>query len=209
MRQTPEKWIATYEARTPRELAEAYGQWACEYDRDTCQGMGYVGPTVAAGLLGKHLRSRCARILDAGCGTGLVGQAMHRMGYRHLDATDLSQDMLDQAESKDVYNALFMADMNKGYDIPANTYDATICVGAFTYAHIGPEGFDELARVTKPGGFICFSLREGAYQEYGYRDRLLDMEAAEVLELTEMVDTDYLTKKNVSAKYCICEVLKN
>ena len=207
MRQTPEKWVATYEARTSQDLMDAYGEWACEYDRDTCQGMGYVGPAVAAGLLDKHLGARCARILDAGCGTGLVGQAMHRMGYNRIDATDLSRDMLGQAESKNVYDAVFRADMSQGYDIPANTYDASICVGAFTYAHVGPEGFDELARVTKPGGYICFSLRDGAYQEYGYRDRLLDLEAAEILELREMVDADYLTKEDVSAKYCICEVL--
>ncbi|WP_419787432.1 class I SAM-dependent DNA methyltransferase [Pseudodesulfovibrio sp.] len=207
MQETPEIWIATYEAKTPEELSEAYRLWACDYDHDTCEGMGYVGPKVAADLLDRHLDSCKAKVLDAGCGTGLVGKSLNQMGYERLHAMDISKDMLAEAENKDVYDKLFQADMSRNLHIAADSYDATICVGAFTYAHVGPEAFDELARITRPGGYICFSLRDGAYQEYGYRQRLLALEENNVLELKEMLDTDYLSKEDVSAKYCICEVL--
>ncbi len=208
MRQTPKKWTATYEATTTEELAKAYGCWASDYDRDTCEGMGYVGPTMAAGLLDRYLDSNNAKILDAGCGTGLVGAAMGDMGYQRIEAMDYSRDMLREAERKEVYDNLFQADMNTKLPLPPNSYDATICVGTFTYAHVGPDAFDELVRITRPGGYICFTVRDGAYQKYGYRRRMLDLEAEKAFELKEMLDADYLQKEDVTAKYCLYEVLE-
>lgn len=207
MQQTPEKWVATYEAKTPEQLVDAYRCWADEYDKDTCDGMGYVGPNVAASLLDRYLESPKSKVLDAGCGTGLVGEVMTKMGYGRLDAMDFSRDMLDVAKEKDVYEKVFHADMNEDLRLPDNSYDATICVGTFTYAHVGPDAFDELVRITRPGGYICFTVRDGAYQKYGYRKRMLDLEAGSAFQLMEMVDTDYLRKEDVTAKYCIYEVL--
>ncbi len=209
MKETPELWIATYEAETAEELAEAYKYWAGDYDRDTLGTMGYVGPHVAAAMLDSHLESRSCRVLDAGCGTGLVGQHLNRMGYKNVDAMDYSTDMLSEAGKKGVYRELFQEDMNKDLDIPDDTYDATICVGTFTYAHVGPHAFDELIRVTRPGGHICFSIRDGAYQEYGYRNKMLEMEACSKWMLEEMREEEYLVKENVIAKFCTYKVLSN
>ncbi len=209
MSQTPQLWVATYEAQTDDELASAYGKWASLYDRDTCDVMGYVGPEVAASMLDKHLDSKDCQVLDAGCGTGLVGEILHQMGYDQIDAMDFSEDMLTEAEKKAVYNRLLQADMNETLDIPDNTYDATICVGTFTYAHVGPDAFDELVRVTRPGGHICFTIRDGAYQEYGYRNKMIELEAKNDWHLEELKETDYLIKENVTAKFCTYRVLKN
>jgi len=207
MKETPELWTATYEAETAEELAEAYKNWAGEYDRDTLNTMGYVGPHMAAAMIDNHLDSKACRLLDAGCGTGLVGEHLNRMGYQNVDAMDYSNDMLSEAERKGVYKRLFRENMNEALNIPDDSYDATICVGTFTYAHVGPHAFDELVRVTRPGGHICFTIRDGAYQEYGYRSKMLEMEANEKWELQELRETDYLVKENVSAKVFTYKVL--
>jgi predicted TPR repeat methyltransferase len=204
---TPELWIATYEAETSEELADAYQKWAGDYDTDTVDGMGYVGPITAASMLNHYLGSKDARVLDAGCGTGLVGEILQEMGYANVDAMDYSCDMLREAEKKDVYNACFEEDMNRDLALPDNSYDATICVGTFTYAHVGPDAFEELVRVTKPGGHITFTIRDGAYQEYGYRDKMLELEAENIWRLQEMREKDYLVKENVTAKFCTYQVL--
>lgn len=209
MKSTPELWKATYEAETPDELNEAYSHWAGDYDRDTCQVMGYVGPQVAARILDDHLGSKNARVLDAGCGTGLVGEALKAMGYERIEAMDYSPDMLQEAEKKAVYNSVFHADMNRRLDLPSNAYDATICVGTFTYAHVGPQAFDELVRVTRPGGVICFTIRDGAYQDYGYRDKMLQLEAENTWRLQEMRQEDYLVNEEVTARVCVYQVNKN
>ena len=207
MSRTPEIWKATYEATTPEELAEAYKAWAPLYDTDTTDRMGYVGPEYAARMLDELLESRKSRIMDAGCGTGLVGKALSDKGYTRLTAVDYSRDMLCQAEEKGCYRELVQADMNKPFDVPDNTYDAAICVGTFTYAHVGPHAFDELVRVTKPEGFVCFTVRDGAYQEYGYRRKMVELERENAWELQQMVNEDYLIKEDVTAKFCTYKVL--
>ena len=209
MKQTPKLWEATYEAKTSEELAEAYRLWADRYDQDTLDVMGYVGPEVAARMLDTHLDSKDCRVLDAGCGTGLVGEVLNRMGYENLDAMDFSGDMLSEAEKKAVYNRLLQEDMNRTLNIPDDTYDATICVGTFTYAHVGPEAFEELVRVTRPEGHICFTVRDGAYQDYRYRNKMLEMEACSAWQLQELREDDYLIKEKVSARFCTYKVLSN
>jgi predicted TPR repeat methyltransferase len=207
MKQTPALWEATYEAKTSKDLAEAYRNWASLYDRDTVQVMGYVGPQTAADMLDAFLDSKEARVLDAGCGTGLVGEALHERGYKRIDAMDYSSDMLDEARKKEVYNRLFRGDLNGKLSVSDDSYDATICVGTFTYAHVGPHAFAELIRVTRPGGYICFTIRDGAYQEYNYREKMLEMEACAIWELQELREEEYLTNEEVTAKFCIYKVL--
>ena len=209
MKETPQLWLATYEAETSEDLAEAYRKWAGLYDRDTIGAMGYVGPKAAASMLDTYLDSKNSRVLDAGCGTGLVGEVLCKMGYENIDAMDFSSDMLDEAAKKNVYSRLLQADMNQRLEIEDDAYDATICVGTFTYAHVGPHAFDELVRVTRPGGHICFTIRDGAYQKYGYRDKMLEMEACTQWELQELQEKDYLVKENVTAKFCTYKVLTN
>ncbi len=200
-------WKATYDAETQDQLNEAYKHWATEYDRDTVQGMGYVGPVTACKMLDTYLESPKSRVLDAGCGTGLVGEILARHGYGQLDAIDISQDMLEVAKEKDVYGKLIQADMNEPLKkFKDDTYDASICVGTFTYAHVGPDAFDELIRITKPGGYVCFTIRDGAYQEYGYRQRMHELEATNQWELLEMAKQDYLVKEGVTAKFCVYRV---
>lgn len=209
MESTPELWKATYEAETPEELNKAYKDWACEYDHDTCDVMGYVGPKVAAQILDNHLATKDAKVLDAGCGTGLVGEVLKTMGYRNIEAMDYSPDMLTEAEKKAVYTNVFQADMNERLQVPSDAYDATICVGTFTYAHVGPTAFEELVRVTRPGGYICFTIRDGAYEEYGYRDKMLQLEADNRWKLQEMRQDDYLKNEDVLARFCLYEVTNN
>lgn len=208
MKQTPKLWEATYEAETLDELASAYGKWAGLYDKDTVEVMGYVGPQLAAAMLDNHLAGKSCRVLDAGCGTGLVGEVLNDLGYENVDAMDYSKDMLDVAQKKDIYNKLFQDDMSRKLKIPDDSYDATICVGTFTFAHVGPDAFEELLRVTKPGGHICFTIRDGAYEEYGYRNKMLDLEADARWELEEMREADYLVREEVSAKFCTYRVLE-
>ncbi len=208
IQETPELWKATYKATTSDELLQAYSKWAHLYDKDTLEVMGYVGPKVAANMLDFHLESADSRVLDAGCGTGLVGEILDQLGYANVDAMDFSADMLCEAEKKEIYTKLYQEDMNGRLNIADNCYDATICVGTFTFAHVGPHAFDELVRITKPGGHICFTIRDGAYQEYGYREKMLEMEATKCWQLQELREEDYLVKENVTAKFITYQVLQ-
>lgn len=208
MSESQHLWQKTYEADTPEKLSKAYEKWAPMYEHDTINRMGYVAPGMASRLLDNYLESQESSIMDAGCGTGLVGKELAELGYSRLEAMDYCERMLAEAEKKNIYGKMLQVDMNRRLEISDNSYDATICVGAFTYAHLSPDAFNELARITRPQGFVCFTVRDGAYQEYGYRARMLELEEKGAWELQQMVHDPYLVDEQITAKFCLYKVLE-
>jgi len=196
-----------YTAKDHEELMDAYKDWAGEYENDTVGRFGYVAHIVSADALDKALEDRDAFILDAGCGTGLVGEELVKRGYRKMDALDYSKEMLDEAELKNIYRTHIQADLSHPLDIPDNRYDAVVCTGTFTYGHVKAHAFDELIRITKPEGMICFTIRQGAYEDYGYRQRMITLEQEKAWELVGMHDADYLQNEDVTCKLCTYRVL--
>ncbi|GHC21522.1 MULTISPECIES: class I SAM-dependent DNA methyltransferase [Aidingimonas] len=196
-----------YTADDHEQLRDAYKAWATDYDSDLAE-LGYVAHITSAEALDQALGGNHeAVILDAGSGTGLVGEELVKRGYRTLDALDYSWEMLDEAASKNIYRSLLQANMTMRLPLEDNAYDAVICTGTFTYGHITADGFDELVRVTRPGGVITFTVREGAYEEYGYRARMLDLEIKEAWELVSFYDTPYQIEEGNVCKMCTYRVL--
>jgi len=196
-----------YTAKNHTELMDAYKDWAANYDDDTVGSFGYVAHIATAKALDNQVDDKDLRVLDAGCGTGLVGEVLQEMGYSNMDALDYSREMLEEARDKKIYREHMQADLSKPLDIPDNAYDAIVCTGTFTYGHVDASAFNELVRITKPEGLIVFTVRDGAYQDYGYRKRMIDLERADAWELLSMYDEDYLRKENVTCKMCVYKVL--
>ena len=155
-------------AASADELASAYGDWATSYDDDLTGEMGYRAHTTVARTLRDVLEPDGARVLDAGCGTGLVGVELARLGYDDIDGVDYSPDMLAEADKKEVYTRLEEVDLTDELDLPSDHYDAVTCVGTFTLGHVGPSALGELIRVTRPGGHLCFSVRDEAWERDDY-----------------------------------------
>lgn len=197
-----------YTAKNHEQLMDAYKDWASDYDTDTVERFGYVAHVASAEALDNVLETHAAFILDAGCGTGLVGEELVKRGYTKMDALDYSKEMLDEAARKNIYQHHIQADLSKPLDIDNNLYDAIVCTGTFTYGHVKAHAFDELIRITKPGGIISFTIREGAYEDYGYRQRMIALEQENSWELLSMVDTDYLQNEGITCKMCTYKVTK-
>lgn len=195
-----------YTAEDHEQLMDAYRAWAADYDHDLAN-LGYVAHITSAKALDQALGGEHgAVILDAGSGTGLVGEELAKLGYRTMDALDYSQDMLDQAAEKNIYRALLQADMTRPLPLKDNAYDAVVCTGTFTYGHITGDAFSELIRVTRPDGVIVFTVREGAYEEYGYRAKMLELEVNGDWELLSFYDTPYQIEEGNTCKMCTYRV---
>lgn len=195
-----------YSAANHQELMSAYDDWAEQYERDTVGAFGYVAHIATAKALADVVSDTNSLILDAGCGTGLVGEQLVALGYVNLEALDYSTEMLKEAEAKKIYSRHMQADLSRPLDISDNTYDAIVCTGTFTYGHVTPDSFDELIRITKPGGTICFTVREGAYEDHDYGERLEKLEADGMWRLLSASDTDCMKEENVSCKLCVYRV---
>lgn len=179
------RWV--YSSTSNQELEDRYDRWASEYDRDLAEDFGWVSPSVTAEVLAAHVPTE-ARILDAGAGTGLVGEALGRLGYQDLHAIDISEGMLEQARRKGVYRDFRQMALGEELGYDSDYFDAVISVGVFTEGHAPPEGFDELIRITKPEGFIVFSLRVDLYEEGGFKEYLEGLEAGGKWKLVELSD---------------------
>lgn len=188
------------------QLADAYKEWADQYDHDLLQEMDYVAPDHASKLLLSFLKDKNADIMDIGCGTGIVGEKLYAQGFDNLSGLDYSRHMLDKAEKKQVYQDLFQADLLQPLDIKNDRYDAIISVGTFTCGHVGPEALGELVRITKPGGYVCLTIREQAWEEDNYRATMDNMVEAGAWTPRDERTTEYIRQEGTNCKICLYQV---
>jgi len=128
-------------------------------------------------MTARHLHDRASPILDAGAGTGRVGELLAILGYSHLVALDLSDAMLAKARERSVYGELHQCALGDPLVFADGTFVAVVAAGVFTAGHAPPASFDELLRVTRPGGSLIFTLATSAYERGGFRDKLCALEA--------------------------------
>jgi len=168
-----------------QELEERYDQWAKDYDADLKQEFEWQGPQRAAEIFVKHV-PKGAKILDAGAGTGLVGRALFALGYRNLIAMDLSRGMLEEARTTKVYIELHQMVMGGPLNFPTDSFGAVVSVGVLTLGHAPASSFDELIRVTCPGGYIIFTLLPEVYENNGFREKQSALESSGKWKLVEV-----------------------
>jgi predicted TPR repeat methyltransferase len=162
----------------PQNVKRYYADWARSYDRDV-GAADYSGPVIAARLLCEYLRDRDARILDAGCGTGLVGAELRALGFDPIDGFDLSPEMAELSIATGAYRHVAgdIDIMHATRDYPFANYDALLCVGVFTLGHAPPRALDVLLQLLRGGGLLLASTRSHYYEQTDFQrqvDRLLE-----------------------------------
>ena len=188
------------------ELEELYKVWADNYDHDVVEVIGYVGHFITSELLIKYIDNSKAKILDAGCGTGLVGEVLHERKFKNIVGIDFSQTMLDQALKKNVYQSLALSDLTEKLAFKDNTFDAIVSAGTFTCGHVGPEAFSELIRVTKTGGYISFTVRDQEWNRLPYEKTIRELEEKNLWLCMESFITDYNIAEGVTCQLCLYKV---
>lgn len=189
-------------------IREFYEGWSKNYDTDLLLSMGYVAPEITAEALCKHVADT-ALILDAGCGTGLVGvELLRRKPGLTIDGIDLTPAMLEESRRKGAYRKLDIADMEGPlHEIEDESYDGVVSAGVFTNGHVGPEGLDELIRVARPGAPIVLTVRDSAWEADGFRARIEELEAEGKTKTVEITHSPYHTKEDVFCQLVVLEVV--
>jgi SAM-dependent methyltransferase len=113
--------------------------------------------------------------LDAGCGTGLVGEALAILGYTNIVGIDISPAMIKHAENLQAYDRLYEHDLGRPIPESDNSFAAVTCFGSLGPGHAPPECLNEFIRVTRPGGFVIFNVRPDTYEEQGLRRKIEDL----------------------------------
>jgi len=197
--------LGVYKSQNEDELIGAYKDWALVYDKDNDDLLGTVSQPNSVKIFHEYLKDTKLKIIDVGCGTGLVGLELKNLGFSNFDGIDISQEMIDIAQDRG-YNSLFLGNLNKSLPIGSNSYDAALCVGVFTHGHVGPERFSELVRVVKPEGIICFTINENVYESQGFDIAIKHLESINIWKVLNIRKYDYMVKKNVKGIYCVVKV---
>jgi SAM-dependent methyltransferase len=197
--------LGVYKSQNEDELIGAYKDWALLYDKDNDDVLGTVSQPNSVKIFHEYLKDSKLKIIDVGCGTGLVGLELKNLGFSNFDGIDLSQEMIDIAQVRG-YNSLFLGNLNKLLPIGSNSYDAALCVGVFTHGHVGPERFSELVRIVKPAGIICFTINENVYESQGFDIAIKHLESINIWKVLDIRKHDYMVKKNVKGIYCVVKV---
>ena len=200
--------IPIYKLKTTDEVMKYYDEWGDKdkYNKDMVD-WNYTGPKETAETFNKYEKNKDTLIFDAGCGTGLVGIELKKLGFSKFYGADLSQKLLDLVPSG-IYQSLEKVDLNKRINHDDNSFDAVMCVGTFTFGHVKPPALDEFIRITKNSGFICFTINEGIHEEYGFDKKIDQLNKENKWKELEFFKSNYIASKDVNAWLGLYEVIK-
>jgi predicted TPR repeat methyltransferase len=135
------------------QLEKLYAERSQGWDREK----DYRGHMLVAGALRALATRPGLDILDAGCGTGLVGPLVRDLAAR-LDGVDFSAAMLERAREKRAYDNLYQNEIVSFMAAGANGYDAI--TSAATLIHFGDLApvFEAAAGALKDDGLFVFTL---------------------------------------------------
>ena len=195
----------------PQTLSRYYEDWTPQYDDDV-QNIEYRGPEMISDLLMKSINHYLAdrkefSVLDAGCGTGLVGRALTgKADGLALDGSDLSHTMVAEAAKTGAYGMLSGGvDLNQGLrEFSENSFDATVSCGVFTPGHVRPHAVEGLLRVTRPGGIVVVSTRRRYLTETDFEARLETLAEDGKIEILEHHAGPYVVDED--AEYWVLAV---
>lgn len=144
-------------------VVRLFDHYADQFDHHLQHELGYRAPFDIVRLLDQHVPEQHAwRVVDLGCGTGLVAEALAGRA-QSLVGVDLSEKMLSQARARGDYTQLACADvqehLRQAEDASADTVIAT---DVFIYVGKVDEVVAQVHRVLSPGGLFAFTVEDMA-----------------------------------------------
>ena len=161
-----------YNLQTAEDNINYYKDFAQSYDDGFADALGYQSPAIVAKVFKAAATPADAPIADIGCGTGLTAQALNAPKTT-IDGFDISDEMLDKARKKNIYRALYNADLTQPHDQYFEQYGALISSGTFTLGHLGPKDLARLLRILKPNGLVCVTVNTAHFRDQEF-DVVLD-----------------------------------
>jgi ubiquinone/menaquinone biosynthesis C-methylase UbiE len=99
-----------------------------------------------------------ARVLDVGCGTGvLLGRLLGRSPFREVAGVDLSPGMVAQARRRLPASVRLLVGDAEALPFAPASFDVVVSASSFHYWPAPVRGLEELRRVLRPGGHLILT----------------------------------------------------
>ena len=169
----------------PAETKALYRDWAETYDGTMMDGLAYVSPMKIAALLAEHVTDRDTRVLDVGCGTGLLATFLGEQGFGRIDGLDYSAEMLAVAQAKGRTGQSFLRDLNEPLNMDGERFGAMASTGTFTHGHVGGGCLPGLFELLEQGGLLVCTVHQDVWDAGGFGETLAQLEDAGAVEIVE------------------------
>ena len=206
---TPEQMLArAYALRgdDPDETLKLYADWAETYDQTMLDGLAYHSPQQLAALAAVTEERRNVRVLDVGCGTGLLASSLRAHGFNRIDGLDYSAPMLSVARREGRIDKAFLRDLNESLRMGTKCYDILASTGTFTHGHVRAECLPELLSLLVPGGHLICTVHRDVYDEGGFGAALQALNDARIAAVRSLTaDCLFADEKEPSGWYVVVE----
>ncbi|MEJ6398949.1 class I SAM-dependent DNA methyltransferase [Yoonia sp. 208BN28-4] len=157
----PQLWTR----RPVQDTIDVYADWAESYERDVV-ARGYRTPDrIAAALV--TLANPKDPMLDFGCGTGLAAVSLHNAGFSTLDGTDVTPEMLAQAQAAGLYRKTWLSDPGE-LSFGRGAYPVIVAAGVISLGAAPPDLLGPLVAKLTTGQLLAFSYNEPTLSDEGY-----------------------------------------
>ncbi len=152
-------------AAPPLFVANLFDGYAEKFDQHLVNGLNYQTPQAAVDAVRKLLDGSALDILDLGCGTGLCGPLLRPLA-KTLIGVDLSQNMLNKAAERKLYDELVCAEAAQYLQTCKTDFDLVIATDVFVYIGDLNAVFAGARRALGPAGFFVFSVERGEEMDF-------------------------------------------
>lgn len=152
----------SYNNAPPRwSIIRLFDNYAANFDAHLTKTLEYNTPYDLTEFVYSNsiLTEPIKKVLDLGCGTGLLGQALtSKFSIEHLTGVDLSAKMLEKSKSKSIYNELYNIDLLDYLQNAQDSYDLIAATDVFIYVGDLDAVMRQVHQRLKPGGYFAFSV---------------------------------------------------
>lgn len=151
----------TVSASYAREL---FNQYADSFDTHLIEHLHYRTPEILTEAIARLRPGTVSlgRVLDLGCGTGLMGAALRaRFAVGHLTGVDISGAMLARLREKGGYDEAVEAEVHDFLERGEGQYDLIAAADVLVYLGALDAFMSAAGRALAPGGVIALSVEQG------------------------------------------------
>lgn len=178
---------SAYALESADDSLALYHRWADRYEHDMTERLGYCYPLQVALRYAEMANVDDGPIVDVGCGTGLVGEALSAIGSWPIDGLDISEAMLAMASRKGCYRHLYPVDLTEELNNREAPWGGLVSAGTFTHGHLGPDAVPPLLQHLSAGALCCIGVNSEHYAEKGFADMFRQQQARQVITEPELV----------------------
>ena len=182
---------------------EHYDLWAKQYEKELLEDYGYCAHIIGSKAFSTYELRKSCKIIDIGCGTGLVGEELKSSGFLNIWGLDVSSKMIAIAKKKQIYREFYQKKIENLEGIISKPFEALICVGSFGLGHIGPESLELLVKLVEKNSLIIIFMNAEPFNLENYMDYIEGLQKQNLINIVDIQDHNYMTKLDRPGKLLI------